>query len=114
MNFRKMLNNIPAALEGIDIDNALDLRDSKEFDSEWIRVYNLVKEQKSEENPKCGKIREEAYKKVYDTLEDDEIAAYISDDFGLMFDADSLGISDPWLDKLIDSYQRSVFPCGKL
>lgn len=117
MKIREMLENIPGAIENLDIDEALDLRDSEEFDSEWVRVDDLVEHGKKEgswDKEKSDKIRERAYLNAFDTCEDDELAAYVSDDFGLMYDAETLGIRDPWLDKLIDSYRRSVFPCGRL
>lgn len=80
-----------------------------------MRVYNLVKEKKTEENPRCDKIREEAYKKSFSACGNDEISALVSDDFGLMYDAKSLGIKDPWLDKMIEDYELFMhFPCGIL
>lgn len=112
-----MLDNIPGAVENLDIGEALDLRDSEEFDSEWMRLYNLVEQHKNEgedSGAELDEICETAYMKTFDTREDDELAAYVSDDFGLMYDAETLGICDPWLDKLIDCYRRSVFPCGRL
>ncbi len=114
MNFRKMLDNLPGIMSRTIVDKALEQRDIEEFDSEWMRVYNLVKEKKTEENPKCDKIREEAYKKSFSACNDEEISALVSDDFGLMYDAKSLGIHDPWLDKLIKEYEFLHFPCGIL
>lgn len=117
MNIREMLDNIPGAIENLDIDEALDLRDSEEFDSEWMRIYNLVEQRKNEcedSGAELEEICEMAYLNAFDTREDDEIASYVADDFGLMYDTERLGISDPWLDKLIDCYRRSVFPCGRL
>lgn len=117
MNIRELIGNIPGAVEKLDIEKSLDLRDVPEFDSEWMRIYNLVEQRKNEgedSGEELDEICEMAYMKAFDTREDDEIAAYVSDDFGLIYDADSLEISDPWLDKLIDCYRRSVFPCGKL
>ena len=114
MNIREMLDNIQGAVENLDIDEALDLRDSEEFDSEWVRVYHLVEERKTAESEECRGIREKAYISALEFGEYEDIAACVSDDFGLIFDAESVGFCDPWLDKLIDCYRRSVFPCGKL
>lgn len=117
MNLRELLDNIRAAVENLDIDAALDLRDSAEFDSEWMRIYKLVERRKNEgegSGAELDEICEQAYLYAFDTREDDELASYVADDFGLMYDAEMLGIDDPWLDKLIDCYSRSVFPCGRL
>jgi len=32
--------------ENCDIDELLDMRDDEEFDSEWIRVYNILNKAK--------------------------------------------------------------------
>lgn len=117
MNIYDLLDNIEKALDGIDFDEAVELRETEEFDSSWVRVFNIVRN--TEHNAKYpksenDKLREQAFLKAYGVCGDDDIAAFVSDDFGLMFDAEVLGITDPWLEKLIDSYRRSVFPCGRL
>ena len=43
----KILNNDffdKKYLQAIDIDELLDLRDNKEFDDEWVRVFEKTKE----------------------------------------------------------------------
>ena len=112
-----LLDNIEKALDGIDLDEAVELRDAEEFDSPWMRVFNITRNtEHNAQYPRSesDKLREKAYLKAYSVCKDDDIAAFVSDDFGLMFDAEVLGITDPWLEKLIDSYRRSVFPCGEL
>ena len=101
--------------EELDLDEFLDKRDSDFFDREWMRVYRAVEELKQ------GKvfddtraIEEKAYIMVYEASEDDELAGYISDDFGLMADSKMLGYSDAWLDKLISCYEEARIPCGTL
>lgn len=117
MNVRKMLDNLPYAMSGINVDKALELRDVEEFDSEWMRVYNLVEQRKSNgswDKEKSDKIRKEAFKKSLSACYNAEISALVSDDFGLMYDAKALKIRDPWLDKLISEYECNMFPCGQL
>ena len=46
--------------------------------------------------------------------EDDEVAGYIADDFGLIADSKRLGYSDEWLDKLIFCYKNAQIPYGIL
>lgn len=117
MNTYDLLDNIEKALDGIDLDEAVELRDAEEFDSCWVRIFNITRNtEHNAEYPQSenDKLREKAFLKAYSVCKDDDIAAFVSDDFGLIFDAEVLGIADPWLEKLIDSYRRSVFPCGRL
>ncbi|MDE7398301.1 MAG: hypothetical protein K2N06_02120 [Oscillospiraceae bacterium] len=117
MNFRKMLSGIPHAMSSIYIDKALEQRYVEEFESEWMRVYNLVEQGKKEgswDKEKSDKIREEAFMKAFEVSENEEIAALVSDDFGLMFEAKSLKIKDKWLDDMAFEYEYGHFPYGRL
>lgn len=61
-----------------------------------------------------GKLKRKRILTVYEKSEDDELAGYISDDFGLIADSRRLGYSDEWLDKLIACYEKERLPCGTL
>lgn len=101
--------------EELDADDFWDQRDSASFDHEWIRVYQALEERKK--STVVGDTREiakKAYITVYEKSENDELAGYISDDFGLIADSKMLGYSDKWLDKLIACYEEARLPCGKL
>ena len=101
--------------EELDIDDFLEQRDSELFDSEWVRVYQAVEElKKGKVIDDTSEIAKKAYITVYEKAEDDELAGYISDDFGLIADSKMLGYSDEWLDKLISCYEEAKIPCGKL
>ena len=101
--------------EEFDIDDFLDQRDSDPFDSEWVRVYQAIEELKKDKAvDDTREIAKKAYITVYEKSEDDELAGYISDDFGLIADSKLLGYSDEWLDKLISCYKNAKIPCGKL
>ena len=70
----KILNNDffdKKYLQAIDIDELLDLRDNKEFDDEWVRVFEKTKEYsiKSETVEQINEIRENVFKKIYDFTE---------------------------------------------
>lgn len=98
-----------------DIDDFLDQRDSDPFDSEWVRVYQALEELKKRKTvDDTREIEKKAYLTVYEKSEDDELAGYISDDFGLIADSKQLGYSDEWLDKLISCYENARVPCGEL
>ncbi len=99
----------------LDIDDFLDKRDSDPFDHEWVRVYRVVEElKKGKVIDDTREIEKKAYITVYEKSEADELAGYISDDFGLIAESKMLGYSDEWLDKLISCYENARLPCGKL
>ena len=99
----------------LDADEILDKREMDSFDSEWVRVYQAVEDQKRDQNIDDTKeIREKAFMIVYQQSGCGEIAEYISDDFGLIADSKLLSYSDVWLNKLIACYEKAIIPCGKL
>lgn len=101
--------------EELDIDELLDKRDSDPFDREWIRVFQAIEElKKGKAVADTREIEKKAYLMVYEKSRSDELAGYISDDFGLIADSKALNYSDEWLDKLISYYEKSVIPCGEL
>lgn len=107
------LNNIK--YEELDIDEILDKRESEPFDSEWMRVYQAIKElKKGKKFYDITDIEKKAYIMVYEKLGNDELAGYISDDFSLIADSRTLNYSDEWLEKLIACYEKSIIPCGEL
>jgi len=103
-----------------DFDEVLDGRDMEEFDNEWCRVYDTVEALKEEKGysekyeRESENLRKKAYLKVYDLCEDSDLAAYISDDFGLIFDSECMDYQDAWLDKMIMCYQNGEIPYGEL
>lgn len=101
--------------EELDIDDFLDQRDSDPFDSEWVRVYQALGELKKGKTVEdTREIEKKAYITVYGKSENDELAGYVSDDFGLIADSKRLGYSDEWLDKLISCYENARIPYGEL
>ena len=85
------------------------------FDSEWVRVYQALEElKKGKTVADTREIEKKAYITVYEKSENDELAGYISDDFGLIADSKRLGYSDKWLEKLISCYENARIPCGEL
>ena len=94
--------------EELDIDDFLDQRDSDPFDSEWVRVYQALEElKKGKTVADTREIEKKVYITVYEKSENDELAGYISDDFGLIIDSKRLNYSDKWLEKLISCYENA-------
>lgn len=92
------------------------MRDEKEFDDEWIRVFDYFEDILIEENYllEIDKVRECVYLKVYEYINDCDMAAFISDDFEIMCKAYILDYNDNWLNQLINIYTVKQVPAGKL
>ncbi|ATP40345.1 hypothetical protein CSE16_09955 [Solibacillus sp. R5-41] len=104
----------------MDFDKVLDMRDSSVFDKEWVRVWNELEALKKKKEALDGEenlsesVRKEVYLELYNLTQNEEIAAYGSDDFGLIYESEIWGLSDEWLSKLVKCYQNARFPHGKL
>ena len=65
--------------ETIDIDDFLDQRECDPFDSEWVRVYQVIEElKKGKEMVDTREIEKKAYITVYEKTECDDLAGYLS------------------------------------
>ena len=104
----------------LDIDELLDNRDMDVFDTEWNRVYREVEALKNAENytkeeiEQNKKIRRQVFLLIHELTDYTELAEYISDDFGLIFDAVILDYKDLWIDKLVSCYEKGIVPSGDL
>jgi hypothetical protein len=93
----------------------LDARDAPEFEQEWLRVDSaLAKLTDGVELPDVAAIRKAAYLKTFEAVREPELAACVSDDFGLIAAALATDYSDPWLTGLWLSYKTGVFPGSKV
>lgn len=107
------LNNIN--FEELDIDEFLNKRDIEPFDSNWVRVYQIIEElKKGRTIDSTRDIEKKVYIIVYEQTGNNELAGYISDDFGLIADSKILDYTEEWLEKLISCYENSLLPCGVL
>ncbi|MBE6753941.1 MAG: hypothetical protein E7559_06280 [Ruminococcaceae bacterium] len=99
-----------------DIDELVDLRYSANFDRQWMRVYNDLKQTTpdAETTQTIDKIRELSFLMAYGMTESDDIAGLLSDDFELICKAHLAGYNDGWLNALICAYAAGQFPCGTL
>ena len=101
--------------ENLDIDELLEQRECNPFDCEWMRVYRAIEALKvNQQVDDTTEIRKKVFLIVYEQSGSDELAGYVSDDFGLIADGKSLHYSDKWLTKLIACYQKATIPCGEL
>ena len=105
----------PAFLSGT-LEAALDRRDEAAFDSEWVRIDRLVeaKNPGGDLKAKLDKLREFAFRTIYEAYEDSDLAACVSDDLELIALALIAGVEDGWLRAVLASYQNGKFPCGAI
>lgn len=99
-----------------DLDDLLDMRDDEEFDSEWMRTYDILNRVEMDEKQKktIDSIREMSFLMVYNLSGDSDMASCVSDDFELICKAYVIDYDDNWLNSLIMSYAKGEFPCGRL
>ena len=96
------------------VNDMLDSRDAAPFDSEWVRVHELVTQHELGPSPAVDALRESAFKRAFAITESPDVCGYISDDFGLIADAARADVSDAWLAALAASYASGVIPHGEL
>ena len=100
----------------LDVDDFLDNRDKKEFDSEWLNIFNQIDRNSIPEDvkTKADKYRKEVFLAIDRALGSGEMSEYISDDIELLIFADYLNITNNWLNKLIEVYETGGLPTGIL
>jgi len=113
-NFCELEKKVVASLEAtltceLDCDSYLDERDKAPFDNNWSDAFELIEQAKIKLSSKEKKLlkdrvsvlRELIFKLVIRKSKNSELASYISDDFGLIFDALALNLDDPWIHTLL-------------
>jgi hypothetical protein len=97
-----------------EIELILDSREREDFSSLWMESFDNVESQQSSKENRLAELvtqlREVAYLKSYARWKSPDLAAFISDDFGLIADAIATRIKDPWIDLLLNSYLAGAVP----
>jgi len=94
----------------------LEARDESAFESHWLRVHREVQAREQEtplspdEEAVLTDIRKIAYMTTIRSSGNNELAAYVSDDFGLLARAARLQLEDEWLQKLRAEYEAGRSP----
>ena len=123
MDKKELIENLYAAFEKaltnrenfVDIYLLLDERDSEIFSKQWMAEYTSVENVKSAKNERLiEKFRERIFKAVFRATENDDLSAYISDDFGLLADAINSDYQSKWLEALNLSYINGKIPKDRL
>lgn len=105
-------------MEEDEIDELLDARDADPFDSEWVAAQQALqehievltrKEQQSVEDFE-GKMRKDTYMKVIRESGSADLAAYVSDDIGMIVMAFGSRFTNTFIFSLANSYATGVIP----
>ncbi len=109
-------NELPLILGRLSeetINNILDERDDNFFSEQWMQAYNEVEKQKKQQGVPATyseDIRKKAFNIVLQITDNDDLAAYISDDFGLIWDAEKVNVNNSWINALWQSYKNGKIP----
>lgn len=106
-------------VKDLDVENALNLRENPEFESQWLRVADSIKQIERAIPDDVVALIDEISKEAFlliDILigENSELADYVCDDFELIAKGIILDYKDGWLNALWLSYKRNHFPCQPL
>ena len=102
------------------VEDSLSERESRRFATTWMNVFSKLESLKSargvtrDSDSRVTQLRESAYLQSFKRWKSPDLAALISDDFGLIGDALVIGFTDPWLNALFDEYLAGQFPHGQL
>ena len=105
-------NELPLILGRLSeetINNILDERDDNFFSEQWMQAYNEVEKQKKQQGVPATyseDIRKKAFNIVLQITDNDDLAAYISDDLGLILDAEKVNVNNSWINALWQSYKN--------
>lgn len=109
-------NELPLILGRLSdetIDNILVERDDNFFSEQWMQAYNEVEKQKKQQGVPATyseDIRKKAFNIVLQITDNDDLAAYISDDLGLILDAEKVNVNNSWINALWQSYKNGKIP----
>ncbi|QDQ87369.1 hypothetical protein FMZ60_07075 [Alcaligenaceae bacterium SJ-26] len=99
----------------MDWDQALDGRDACKFDQAWCASHEAVQAaSRNGDSSEICRLRESVFKQVLSLTGNPDVAAYASDDFGLMAQAAEAGVQSPFINGLWNAYLDGRFPGGSI
>ena len=109
----------PDWISNLNIKNVsaiLDERDDESFSMRWMEAFRSIEEKKitlhAQNENLVLKIREIVYLQIFNCWKSPDLAAYVSNDFGLIGDALLLDSSDSWINGLFQAYVLHNIPVG--
>ncbi len=118
----EIFRSLSLNLDEEEIEVYLDSRDHDPFDSSWSHAYSeielrkLAVDKKFLEilNKKNEQLRKDIFKITIKGTGSADLAAYVSDDFGMILDALYLNLNKSNAYHLLTFYQRGQLPQGTL
>jgi hypothetical protein len=98
-----------------EVDELLNKRDEPIFDEPWVLACRELEARKGsgkDADPRVTRLREITFLLTYEIWKASDLAAEISDDFGLMGDALATNYQNEWVNGLLYSYWKCRLPCG--
>lgn len=93
-----------------DWNAALDARDNAAFDAAWLESKEKLAVGYPIEETATKEVREAVFKTVFRLTGNPDLAAYVSEDFGLITQANLHGADIAFICRLWDSYAQGIFP----
>lgn len=115
-----IVENLPIILRKYSQDEyeqILDKRDMDIFSNKWMDIYKSIHEKIEKDqvdNSSSDILRENVFKIVLANTGNSDLAAYISDDFGLFLDAVQINFNNEWLNSLWITYKENKIPCENI
>ena len=88
-------------------------RDNNFFSEQWMQAYHEVENSKKQQGVPANygeEIRKNAFNIVLKITDNDDLAAYISDDLGLILDAEKVNVNNSWINALWQAYKNGEIP----
>lgn len=96
----------------LDADGLLTLRDGAPFDTAWAQAFEHAQSLPASavDEPGLTRLREAAFKAVYDATSNADLASYVGDDFDLVGRFLCAGVDSAVAASLLDAYVRNEVP----
>jgi hypothetical protein len=102
----------PETFADIASEEILAKRDSPEFEREWLRLFDQLKDTilNQDQVATLKRLRETAFKAAFRYTADADLSGYVSDDFELIAKGVTAGKEDNFLNTLLESYSIGRIP----
>lgn len=97
-------------------DEAMDARDSPEFESHWLKHYEAIESavKAAHDDSVVKSVEEAVFKRVFAYYRHPELAGDVADDVALLVAHAREDCETPWIRNLLEHYASGRFPRGRL
>lgn len=103
MNIKLVIKYLKS-LNKEQLDEILDKRDKKEFDSAWCEANETIQ---SDETSPC---EEQMFSELSEASNNHEVSSYIIDDINLIYRTDRENIKNEFINYLKECYEQGKIP----